>query len=158
MRSSGISCTVLVAAEAFGGRLNAAKAAGAIARGLGEGDARRREGGAGHETNPGSSLKIDLCPIETAPAELPSDFDTRMRTARAVVIGVPRLDHETLLQRDAACEIATRARQAGVPCYAVAAENGLDLFEARILDLQVVLEASTERQLTGAAAKLAALV
>lgn len=141
MRSSGISCTVLVAAETFGGKLSAAKAAGAIARGLRESDAG-----------------IDLCPIETAPAELPGDFDARMRAARAVVIAAARLDHETLQRRDVACEIATRARQAGVSCYAIAGENGLDLFEARILDLQVVLEAKTERQLTNAAAKLAALV
>ncbi len=163
MSSSGISCTVLIAAEAFGGTLSAARAAGAIARGLGESDAGRggagrRDDDAGRELTPWSSPKIDLCPLETTPAQLPSDFDTRMRAARAVIIGAERLDHETLLRRDAVCEIATRARQAGVPCYAIAKSSELDLFEARILDLQVVLEAKTERQLTSAAATLAALV
>ena len=47
-------------------------------------------------------------------------------------------------------EVATRARQAGVPAYAVARRNDLDLFEMRILDLQVVLEAKDERELEGA--------
>jgi glycerate kinase len=55
-------------------------------------------------------------------------------------------------------EIATRARQGGVPCYAIAAHNALDPFEARILDLQVVLEAGGERGLSAAGRKLAGLV
>ncbi len=131
--------TVLVAAEAFGGELDAARVAHAIGRGL-------------HQGSP--ELEPDLCPIE----ELPKDLDSRMHRARAVLIAAMRLDHEMLLRRAAVFEIATRARQTGVPCYAIAASNELDLFEARILDLQVVLEADGERGLAGAGKKLGGLL
>jgi glycerate 2-kinase len=55
-------------------------------------------------------------------------------------------------------EIATRARQAGVPAYAVAGENALDPFDERILDLQAILEASSPRALEAAGRHLAELV
>jgi glycerate kinase len=139
---------VLIAAAAFGGKLDAARAARAIGRGLRAGDTAAAE----------NSLETDVCTIETAPADLPKDFDARMRRARAVVIAAARLDHETLLRGEAVSEIATRARQAGVPCYAVAGSDGLDPFEARILDLQIVLEAGSERELTAAGRELAAVV
>lgn len=141
------SPTVLVAAETFGGKLDAVRAARAIGRGLLMGDPMLE-----------TKLAIDLCPIEADPADLPRDFEERMRAAQAVVIAAARLDHETLLRREPVWEIATRARQTGVPCYAVAASNGLDLFEARILDLQIVLEAGSERELTAAGRKLAEVV
>jgi glycerate kinase len=137
------SSTVLLAAEAFGGKLDAARTARAIGRGLRTGD-------------PG--LETDLCPIGALAADLPKDIDARMRKARAVVIAAAHLDHETLLRGDAVSEIATRARQTGVPCYAVAGSDGLDLFEARILDLQVVLEAGGESGLRSAGRKLAGMV
>jgi glycerate kinase len=149
--ASVTSCTVLVAAEDFGGKLDAATAARAIGLGL-------RAGEAGRTSDVESDLEIDPCPIATDPTELPSNFDARMRAARAVVIAAPQLDHETLLRREAICEVATRARQAGVPCYAIAGSDGLDLFEARVLDLQVVMEARNERGLNAAGRKLAALV
>jgi glycerate kinase len=76
-------------------------------------------------------------------------FDARMRAARAVVVGEGRLD-ETTLQGKVAGEVATRARQAGVPCHAVVGENALDRFGARILDLQVILEARTRDELEAA--------
>jgi glycerate 2-kinase len=76
-------------------------------------------------------------------------FDARMRAARAVVVGEGRLD-PTTLQGKIAGEIATRARQAGVPCHAVVGQNAIDGFSARILDLQVILEASTREQLQAA--------
>jgi hypothetical protein len=146
---------VLVAAEDFGGTLDATMVARAIDRGL-------RAGAAGRtgdmESDPGSKLEIDLCPIATDSAKLRSDFDVRMRAARAVVIAAPHLDHETLLQRGAACEIATRARQAGVPCYAVAGSNAMDLFELRMLDLQAVLQAGTFIELRAAGDKLGGLI
>jgi glycerate kinase len=85
------------------------------------------------------------------------DFDARMRRARAVVLAQWRLQERTLAG-SAAFEIATRARQAGVPAYAVTAENTLDAFDARILDLQVILEASTARALAAAGRRLAELV
>jgi glycerate 2-kinase len=81
-------------------------------------------------------------------------FDRRMRMARAVIVGEGTLDRSTL-QGKAPFEIATRARQAGVPAYAIVGHNALDRFDARVLDLQLILEASDERQLTSAAKKLA---
>lgn len=82
------------------------------------------------------------------------DFDARMRASRAVVVGEGRLDRGTLAGR--ACgEIATRARQSGVPCHAVVGERALDRFDARILDLQAVLEASSLQQIEAAGEALA---
>jgi glycerate kinase len=90
------------------------------------------------------------------------DFDRRMRAARAVVIVAARLDENTLLTECGSAspvfEVATRARQAGVPAYAVAGESTLSLFDARILDLQVVLEARGTRALRRAGEKLAGMV
>lgn len=131
--------TVLIAAQSIDEGLDGARVAHAIGRGL-------------VAANP--ALDASPCPID----ELPADLDVRMRRARAVVIAAERLDHETLLRRDCACEVATRARQTGVPCYAIAAGVGLDLFEARILDLQVVLEARGERALASAGRRLAGIV
>ena len=80
-------------------------------------------------------------------------FDARMRAARAVIVGEGRLD-ATTLQGKIAGEIATRARQAGVPCHAIVGENGIDGFSARILDLQVILEATTREALQQAGEEL----
>jgi hypothetical protein len=80
-----------------------------------------------------------------------------MRAARAVVIARERLDDRTLAG-SVAFEAATRARQGGVPAYAVTAHDELDPFEARIVDLQVVLQAADTRALSAAGKKLAALV
>jgi glycerate kinase len=85
------------------------------------------------------------------------DFDPRMRAARAVVTGEGRLDASSLAGK-LVSEVATRARQSGVPCHAVVGQRGLDAFGLRILDLQVVLEAGTLRQLTAAGRKLADLL
>jgi glycerate kinase len=84
-------------------------------------------------------------------------YDARMLQSRAVVLAVRSLAERTLAGSPA-FEIATRARQAGVPCYAVAARNRLDSFDARILDLQVVLEAATEPELEAAGRELARVV
>jgi glycerate kinase len=80
-------------------------------------------------------------------------FDERMRAARAVVVGEGRLD-PTTLEGKIAGEIATRARQAGVPCHAIVGRNAIDRFSARILDLQVILEAGTTAELTAAGEEL----
>ncbi|HEU4701275.1 MAG TPA: glycerate kinase [Conexibacter sp.] len=85
------------------------------------------------------------------------DFDARMRAARAVVVGEGRLDLGTLAGK-APGEIATRARQAGVPCFAAVGSRTLDAFGARILDLQAVLEAGDEDALEAAGRRLATLV
>jgi glycerate kinase len=82
-------------------------------------------------------------------------FDTRMRAARAVVVGEGRLDEQTL-QGKIAGEIATRARQGGVPCHAVVGSDALGSFGARILDLQRIVEASTLEEIEAAGAQIAA--
>jgi glycerate kinase len=82
------------------------------------------------------------------------DYDARMRAAAAVIVGEGRLD-QTSLQGKVLGEAATRARQAGVPCFAIVGTNALDLFDARILDLQRVLEAPTLEAMEDAAATLA---
>jgi glycerate kinase len=81
------------------------------------------------------------------------DFDARMRAARAVVVGEGRMD-ATTLQGKVAGEIATRARQAGVPCHAIVGANAIDGFSARILDVQVILEAGTPEALAAAGEEL----
>lgn len=145
-----ISETVLVLAGPFGELLGAERAAAAIARGV----------------TADSHLECDLCPIDEdlgtrtdKPSELldDADFDRRMRAARATVLACARLDDRTLAG-SIAFEAATRARQSGVPAYAVTGHNALDPFEARIVDLQVILEAGTPRALSAAGRKLAAFV
>ncbi len=84
-------------------------------------------------------------------------FDARMRSARAVVVGEARLERATLGGRVTG-EIATRARQAGVPCHGVTGVDAIDRFDARILDLQGILTATTVAQLERAGAALAALL
>ncbi len=140
--------TVLVVAGSFGDALSAEVVARAIGRGL----------VAGRLPEP------DLCPLDegssgTSPEEIRMclealDFDTRMRRARAVVLAERRLA-EDKLRGSTAFEIATRARQGGIPAYAVTAENALSPFDARILDLQVILEAGSKRALMAAGTKLA---
>jgi glycerate kinase len=83
------------------------------------------------------------------------DFDARMRAAHAVIVGEGRLDRSTLRGRVAG-EIATRARQSGVPCHAVVGVDAIDRFDARILDLQEIVEASTIPELEAAGEALAA--
>jgi glycerate 2-kinase len=79
--------------------------------------------------------------------------DARLRAARAVIVGGVRLD-ESWLEGAVAGELAVRARQAGVPCHAIVAENVLDRFGARMLDLQRVLVAATPPEIEAAAASL----
>jgi hypothetical protein len=83
-------------------------------------------------------------------------FDLRMRAARAVVLAVASLQPRGLAGT-LPFEIATRARQAGVPCYAVVHSNGMDLFDMRMLDLQAVLEGRTTASLKAAGRTLAEL-
>ncbi len=145
-----ISKTVLVLADSFGEGLDANRVADAIGRGL---------CAEGH-------LECDLCPlyVDTGTrADIPAklldglDFSRRMLAARALVIACERLDDRTLAG-SVTFEAATRARQSGVPAYAITGRNALDPFEARIIDLQIILQASTARALSAAGRKLAALV
>lgn len=103
-------------------------------------------GAFGAELVPGAALVLDLL-----------DFDRRMRAARAVVGGEGRLDQQSLAGK-ALSEVATRARQAGVPCHAIVGRSELDSFGARILDLQAVLEAGTLPQIRAAGKRLAGLL
>jgi glycerate kinase len=84
-------------------------------------------------------------------------FGERMRAAHAVVTGEGRLDAQTLHGK-APAEIATRARQAGVPCHAIVGKDALDRFSKRILDLQSVQEAGTLAELEAAGKRLAAVM
>ncbi len=129
--------TLMLAVRSFGDDLPAERVAEAIARGV-------RAAG---------MPEPDLCPIEDT---LPADFDARMRRARAVVVGAGRLER-AMLPASPVFEIATRARQAGVPAYAVTAVNELDAFDARMLDLQTILEAGSARELVAAGTKLGRL-
>jgi glycerate kinase len=142
----------LVVSDSFGEGLDAPSVVTAIARGL-------RAGG---------RPEPDCCPLLPAQEGTEDiegvrgllealDFDARMRASRAVVVGAQRL-HERTLAGSTTFEIATRARQGGVPAYAVTAENALDAFDARILDLQLILEAGTARALVAAGRKLAGLM
>jgi glycerate kinase len=147
-----IPTTPLIVTGSFGPRLTASSVARALARGL----------------QSGGAPAPDVCAI---PADLGTpttsgavragldalDFDSRMRRARAVILGEWRLQEQTL-GGSAAFEIATRARQSGVPAYAVTAENRLDAFDARILDLQAILTAGSPRALAAAGRELARLI
>jgi len=83
------------------------------------------------------------------------DFDARMRASRAVVTGEGKLDEQTL-QGKLVGEIGTRARQAGVPLHAIVGRDELDPFGKRIIDLQLVQEASTLEELEAAGEVLGA--
>ncbi len=149
-----ISETVLVLAGPFDERLDGQRVGAAIARGL------KQDG----------RLECDVCALEydigsrteggaqdASGPLVDADFDRRMRAARAVVIACARLDDHALAG-STAFEAATRARQSGVPAYAITGRATLDPFEARIVDLQVILEAGTSRALSAAGRKLAPLV
>ena len=81
-------------------------------------------------------------------------FDARMRAARAVITGEGRLDEQSLVGK-VVSEVATRSRQAGVPCNAVVGTRELDAMGARVLDLERVLEATTLAELRAAGRRLA---
>ena len=144
----GIPHRLLLACEAFGPRLSGAVVADAISRGV-------QEGGM-----PEPDVCVLASDAQTAldPRRLLDDlgFDARMRSARAVVIAAARL-HEETLAGSVAFEIATRARQGGVPAYAIASANTLGAFDARILDLQLILEAHTREKLVAAGRELSRL-
>jgi hypothetical protein len=139
--------TLLIAAGAFDG-LSAERVGSAIGRGL---SAR--------------GWSTDLCPIVPrgeVPGEVRAlletlELDARMRRSRAVILAEWRL-RAPAPAYGATFEIATRARQAGVPAYAVTAENGLSSFCSRIFDLQAILEAASVRALEAAGRRLAGLV
>jgi glycerate kinase len=151
MPGVSISQAVLVVSGPFAGALSAEDVARAIGQGL----------------VVAGLPEPDLCPIDEKSVEASSeeirvcldahDFDSRMRRARAVVLVERRLAEDEL-RGSLAFEIATRARQGGVPAYAVTGENALAPFDARILDLQIILEARTKRALVASGTKLGGLM
>jgi glycerate kinase len=84
-------------------------------------------------------------------------FDPRMRAARCVITGEGRLDEQSLVGK-LVSEVATRARQGGVPCHVVCGTRELDAMGARVLDLERVLEATDAAQLRAAGRELAELI
>jgi glycerate kinase len=146
-RSSLIPRRALIASTAFGARLDAETVAAAVARGM-------RDGGLPWP---------DVCPLAPARGEGLDEllravhFDARMRDARALVIAQRELA-EPSLAHTVAFELATRARQSGVPAYAVTAQNRLNSFDERMLDLQSVAHAKTAAALTAAGRRLAVLI
>jgi glycerate kinase len=85
------------------------------------------------------------------------DFPARMRASRAVITGEGSLDRQTLLGK-AVGEVATRARQAGVPCHAIVGRMEMTEFDARILDFESVTEAGSAEAVADAAERLVAVL
>ena len=128
-RRTGIPLAALLAGGAPGPRTGAGAALGAIAAGLQE---------AGWP-------EPDICvlgPGEGSPRELLEAHGVRDADAPRAGAGGGdgRLSAGTLAG-SLTFEMATRARQGGVPAYAVTGENDLDPFGARILDLQLIVQA-----------------
>jgi hypothetical protein len=139
----------LIVTGAFGPTLGASRVAAALARGL----------------TPEGHPAPELCLLDE---ELESDpamrarlqelvLDAGLRCARAVILAEGLLEERTLA-KTATFELATRARQSGVPAYAVTGENRLSSFDARMLDLQLILEARTQRALIAAGRRLASVI
>jgi glycerate 2-kinase len=82
-------------------------------------------------------------------------FDERMRGSAFVVTGEGRIDEQTL-QGKLVGEVATRCRQAGVPCHGVVGRIELDPFSERILDFASLSEATTLAELEETGRRLVA--
>ncbi len=100
----------------------------------------------GAELVPGAAFVLDAV-----------GFDVRMRAARCVITGEGKLDEQSLVGK-LVSEVATRARQGGVPCHVVCGTRALDAMGARVLDLERVLEATTADELQMAGRTLAELI
>jgi glycerate 2-kinase len=143
-----IATTPLIVTGAFGSGLPAPLVARALARGL----------------QAGGRPAADLCPLapRLEDGAIRARLDAlklheRMLHSRAVILGEWLLEERALAQT-ATFELATRARQSGVPAYAVTGENRLSAFDARMLDLQLIVEARSVPALTAAGRKLARVI
>jgi hypothetical protein len=147
-RNPAIRRHALLACEPFSTRLGAGGVAAALAAGL-------LAGGAPAPDAVELGGEID----DRGAAELleQAGFHGRMLASRAVIVAVPALS-ERMLAGSAAFEVATLARQNGVPCYAVAAKVELNEFDLRILDLQLVLSARGAGTLRKAGDRLARVI
>ena len=74
--------------------------------------------------------------------------------ARAVIVGEGRLDATSLAGQDRRRDRDPRAPDAACPAHAIVGSCALERFDARILDLQEILEAGDEPALEAAAAAL----
>ncbi len=147
-RNAPIRRHALLACEPFSARLGAGRVAAALATGL---------LAAGAPEPDAVELPADSGDREAAALLERAGFRERMLASRAVVVAVPTLAEDTLAG-SAAFEVATLARQSGVPCYGVAAKVELNEFDLRILDLQVVIGARGEARLRRAGERLAEIV
>ena len=136
----------LLAVTLPGASVDAERAAAALVRGL----------------HAGGIARCDVLQLDHAAASpdlvatrAAARFQERLHRARALVILTERLEPQGLAS-SAAFELATRARQGGVPCSAVTRTTLLGPFERRILDLQEVLEAPSDSALLTAGGLLAA--
>ncbi|HEX4188398.1 MAG TPA: hypothetical protein VHY83_10910 [Solirubrobacteraceae bacterium] len=139
----------LIVTGRFGPGLPAARVAAALARGL------RAEG----RPEPEVCLLPEALEFDPSMRARLQELvpDLWLRSARAVILCEELLEEGTLAAT-ATFELATRARQSGVPAYAVAAENRLGSFDARMLDLQLILAARTPRALSAAGRRLASVL
>jgi len=94
------------------------------------------------ELHPGAAYVLDAI-----------GFNEAMRASAFVVTGEGRLDEQTLAGKVVG-EVATRCRQRGVGCHVVCGEDGLSLFDHRLLDLASVTEAGSAKELERAGAGL----
>jgi glycerate kinase len=148
-RSLELNLRLLVVSESLSARLSAGATTRALARGLEQGGLPAPDLLALPNARPAGEELAEFLDDER--------FPERLDASRALVIVAARLP-EHALQASPAFELATRARQRGVPAYAVGAESTLDSFEARILDLQLVLQAASPQALARAGRTLAAEV
>jgi glycerate 2-kinase len=89
---------------------------------------------AGANLRPGAALVLDV-----------AGFEARAKESFAVVTGEGRLDEQTLGGK-VVLEVTTRARQAGVPCYAVVGTDALDAFAHRLMNVEVEAAAHDRRE------------
>ena len=147
-RIPAIPRRALLCCEPFSERLDAGRVAAALAAGL---------SAAGAPAPDVVELPRVAGDRSTADVLEHARFHPRMLASRAVVAAVPALSERTLAG-SATFEIATIARQSGVPCYGVAADVELNEFDLRILDLQIVLRARGAAALRRAGERLAEIV
>jgi glycerate kinase len=139
----GVPDTILLAPDAFTGSYSSREVAEALQRGLER-----------------SGQPAEIFPLTDAGAGALSvldvaGYESRMRRALAVITGAGLLDRRSLVGT-LLSDVATRARQTGVPCHAVVGRNRIDQFDLRILDLQMVIEAGPLDEISAAAARIGA--
>lgn len=135
----------LIVGEAFSPRLSAGAVLAALSRGvLAAGAPEPDMLELGDLDGPGSERTARFAA---------AGLDERLHRARALVLAVSSLTPQSLLG-SVAFELATRARQGGVPSFAVTGENCLGPFDQRILDLQLVFQARSAAKLEASAQHL----